>query len=197
MLSLDNYFDDLIGTIKKLRLSDVVSTVNDISYLIEESITEKHGKVLLCGNGGSAADCQHFAAELINSMNKSLKLGAIPALALTTDSSVLTSIGNDRNFEEIFSRQIEAFGKKGDILIAFSTSGKSRNVIRALQEAKKNELCTVAFCGEKTDSLKSFADYIVAVPSSNTQHIQEVHVMIYHYICMVVEGKIYKNRENN
>lgn len=146
------------------------------------------GKVLLCGNGGSAADAQHFAAELVNRFHRDGK--ALPALALTTDTSVLTSIGNDSSFERIFARQVEALGRKGDVLLAFSTSGSSPNVLAAAEMARSLGMRVVAFTGARGDKLASLSDFALRVPSTETSHIQEVHLAAYHLVAQLVEDAL-------
>ena len=146
-------------------------------------------KVLICGNGGSAADSQHFAAEFLNTINKNSKRRGLPAIALTTNSSAITARANDQSFEDIFARQIDALGNTGDILIAITTSGTSKNVIEAIKQAKSKDMKVIALTG--INGIKRLnVDMELRVPSNNTQHIQEAHVMIYHYICLAVE-KLY------
>ena len=143
------------------------------------------GKVLLCGNGGSAADAQHFAAELVNRFHRDGR--ALPALALTTDASVLTSIGNDASFERVFARQVEALGRKGDVLIALSTSGSSPNVLAAAHAARDRGLRVIAFTGAGGDQLAALSELVLRVPSQETSHIQEVHLAAYHLVAQLVE----------
>lgn len=138
-------------------------------------------KVLLAGNGGSAADAQHFAAELVGRYKRERR--GYPAIALSTDTSVLTAIGNDYSFNEIFSRQVDALGKKGDIFIGFSTSGNSENIIKAIKKAQEKELTTMAFLGKGGGATKGLSDYEVIVPSDNTPRIQEVHGLMIHMLC--------------
>ena len=149
----------------------------------------KNGKkVLIFGNGGSAADSQHIAAELMGRFQKERE--AIAAIALTTDSSALTSLGNDYEFEVIFSRQIEGLGNKGDIALGISTSGKSKNIINAFKKAKELGLVTVALTGKGGGDLTGICDIALVVPSSNTARIQEAHITIAHIICELVEEAI-------
>lgn len=146
---------------------------------------KKGRKILIFGNGGSAAQAQHFAAELVN---KFLKIrDPIRAVSLTTDTSGLTSIANDTSFDYVFSRQIEAFGDKEDIAIGLSTSGNSPNVIEALKAAKKKGLSTVAFTGKEGGKVKSLADYLLDVPSERTPRIQEVHILLLHLLAEEIE----------
>jgi D-sedoheptulose 7-phosphate isomerase len=143
------------------------------------------GKILFCGNGGSAADAQHLAAEFVNRFRRDR--GAMAALALTTDTSVLTSIGNDYGFERIFARQVEALGRPGDWLVGISTSGQSPNVLAAMEMARRLGLTTVAFSGGGGGPLASAADEAFVVPSHETPRIQETHITLGHALCAVVE----------
>jgi phosphoheptose isomerase len=149
------------------------------------------GKVLLCGNGGSAADCQHMAAEFVSRLSKDFDRRALPAIALTTDTSFLTAFSNDCGFEGIFERQVEALGSSGDVLIGISTSGNSPNVIRALEAARKRNMRTIALTGN-SGRLAAMADVPIAVPSGNTQHIQETHLAIEHVLCELVEMILFR-----
>jgi D-sedoheptulose 7-phosphate isomerase len=146
-------------------------------------------KVLLFGNGGSAADAQHIAAEFVGRYY--LDRPALPAQALTANASTLTAIGNDYAYDQIFSRQIEAFGQAGDVAIGISTSGNSRNVIEALRAAKRKDLVTVGMTGESGGQLKSEVDYCICVPSGDTPRIQEAHVLIGHILSELVEQAIF------
>src|SRR5512147_1797609 len=143
------------------------------------------GKVLLFGNGGSAADAQHLAAEFVNRFL--IERPPLPAIALTTDTSVLTSIGNDYDFSEVFSKQIRALGQEGDIAWGFSTSGGSVNVIKALEAAKKMGLVTIGFTGRDGGAVGMMSDYHLNVPSNTTPRVQEVHIVISHAICELVD----------
>lgn len=144
-------------------------------------------KILLCGNGGSAADSQHLAAELVARLKAERR--ALPALALTTNTSTLTALANDYDFSRIFVRQLEAFGQAGDILIGISTSGNSENVIKAVQWATAHDLKTVVLTGDG-GRLAQLADVAVRVPSSNTQHIQEIHITVGHILCDLIEQAV-------
>jgi len=148
-------------------------------------------KLLLCGNGGSAADCQHMATEFVSRLSKDLERRALPAIALTTDTSFLTAFGNDCGFEGIFERQIEALGSAGDILIGISTSGNSSNVIRAVEAAKKRNMHTIALTGNG-GRLAATADIVIAVPSTDTQYIQEAHLAVEHILCELVEFALFR-----
>lgn len=142
-------------------------------------------KILICGNGGSAADAQHIAAELVGRFVKERK--GLPAIALTTDSSILTSIGNDYSFDEIFSRQVEALGVKGDLLIGISTSGNSENVYRAMLKAKEMEIETIGFLGRNGGRCKDVSDTILLIDSYDSARIQEIHIMLGHIMCGIVD----------
>lgn len=148
-------------------------------------------KLLLCGNGGSAADCQHIAAELVIRLSHDIKRPALPAIALTTDTSNLTAGGNDIGFENVFARSVEGLGNNGDVLLAISTSGNSPNVIKAVQAAKSKGMKTVAFLGGSGGKLFPESDYSVVIPSSNTQRIQEGHITAAHIICELIERELY------
>ncbi len=144
------------------------------------------GKLMLCGNGGSAADAQHLAAELVGRMTAANERPGLAAVALTTDSSVMTALGNDYDFERIFARQIEALGRPGDVLLAISTSGDSPNVLRAVEAASRLGLTTAALTGRR-GRLRELVDVAVIVPSDDTQHLQEGHIAAGHIICGLVE----------
>lgn len=148
------------------------------------------GKILLAGNGGSAADAQHIAAEFINYFN--FPRPALRAIALTTDTSVLTSVSNDTDYEQVFARQVQALGDKGDILWLYSTSGSSKNVVRAAAIGKEMGLKIVVFVGSNSSALKDYADFVISIPSSSTPKIQEVHLALGHSISGLVEGMFFK-----
>lgn len=151
------------------------------------SALKRGKKVLVCGNGGSAADSQHFASELVGRYKS--ERGALPALALTVDSSALTSIGNDYGFEKVFSRQVEALGARGDILIAISTSGRSKNILAAVTAARKEKMKIVALTGEKGKAFARRADVAIIVPSEETARIQEIHELIFHTWCEFIDSQ--------
>lgn len=146
------------------------------------------GRLLFFGNGGSAADAQHLAAEFVNRFDRDRR--ALAALALTTDPSVVTSIGNDASFDEIFARQVEAHGRKGDVAIGITTSGNSRNVLRGLQAARERGLRTAAFLGRDGGAAAALADLPLVVPVRDTARIQEVHIFAGHLLCRRVEDRI-------
>ena len=148
-------------------------------------------KLLLCGNGGSAADCQHIATELMIRLNHHIQRPALPAIALTTDTSNLTAGGNDIGFENVFARNVEGLGIKGDVLLAISTSGNSPNVIKAVEMAHKKGMKVIGFLGGNGGKLKDIVDLPIVIPSSNVQRIQEGHITVAHIICELVEDKLY------
>jgi len=147
-------------------------------------------KVLLCGNGGSAADAQHLAAELVAKLTR--ERNALPALALTVNGSLLTCIPNDSSFVQVFARQVEAFGQPGDTLIALSTSGRSANVNAAVKAAKERGIYTIALTGKGGGELATIADLSVVVPADNTQRIQEGHMTVGHILCDIVEAALFE-----
>ncbi len=150
----------------------------------------KGGKILFCGNGGSAADCQHLAAELVNRFK--LERPALPGIALTTDSSILTAVGNDYSFDNVFEKQVQAFGAPGDVLIGISTSGSSPNVIAALKEARRKEMLTVGMTGAGTGEMISLCDHVVSIPSKDTPVIQEVHIAVGHLFCELIDHFLFE-----
>lgn len=165
-------------------LSSIIAT----AQLIAESF-ESGGKVLICGNGGSAADSQHMAAEFVSRLTKDFERPGLPAIALTTDTSFLTAFTNDYGFEDVFARQVLTLGKPGDVLIGLSTSGGSENVNRAVISAREVTMGTIALTGR--DGLREKTTVTIAVPSVNTQYIQEAHVSIEHIICDLVEQQLF------
>ncbi|MGD8925886.1 MAG: phosphoheptose isomerase [Thioalkalispiraceae bacterium] len=167
---------------------------DDIARAIEvlETAVKNGNKVLSCGNGGSAADAQHFSSEFINRFHHDRD--SIPAIALTTDSSTLTSIANDYSYDEIFSRQISSLGQAGDILLAISTSGNSGNVVRAMQEANKRKMLVIAFTGRDGGEMARLIrdqDVELRVPSASTARIQEVHLLMIHILCARIDNRLF------
>lgn len=185
---IENYINNSI-TVRKLILDSepAVESIKSLADCIYQCI-ENGGKVLTAGNGGSAGDAQHISAELVVKFYKERK--ALPAIALTTDSSVITAIANDHSFENIFARQIEACGKKGDVFLALSTSGNSANIITAIKEAKKRGLTVAGLTGKNKCQMDEICDYLIKVPSSDTPVIQEAHMMIGHILCALIEEKL-------
>lgn len=148
------------------------------------------GKILLCGNGGSAADAQHVAGEFVNQFLRKNRR-ALPALALTTDGGVLTCIANDTGFERVFARQVEAFGARGDVLVAISTSGNSPNVVAAIEEARRAGMKVVGLLGRDGGRIRALCDLALVVESDDTQRIQETHNLIGHILCDLVEHALF------
>ena len=157
------------------------------SKIISEAF-KNNNKLLICGNGGSASDAQHFSAELIGRFKK--ERASLPAIALNTDTSSITAIANDYNYKKIFSRQIEGLGQKGDILLAISTSGNSHNIKEAVKVAKKKNIITIGLTGKNKSILLKESDYCIAVPSYQTSHIQELHIIVLHLLCILIEKNI-------
>ncbi len=178
--------------VKKKIVDDpsLLSQINQVSSLIVEAYRKKK-KVLLFGNGGSAADAQHIAGELVNRLH--LEREALPAIALTTDSSVLTSIANDYDYSRIFARQVEALASQGDVVIGISTSGGSLNVIEAIRAAKEKGAKTVGFTGKEGGKLAELVDFVISVPSDETPRVQESHITILHIICCLVERELFSD----
>ena len=143
-------------------------------------------KILIAGNGGSAADAQHFAAELAGQFIHKRK--GLPVLALTTNTSIITAIGNDFGYDHIFSRQIEGLGQSGDIFVGISTSGNSKNILQAMASAKNIDITTIGLIGNNGGLMANFCDFKLIVPSSNTQYIQEAHIMIIHELCSMIDN---------
>lgn len=150
---------------------------------------QQGGKILLAGNGGSAADAQHIAGEFVSRF--AFDRPGLPAIALTTDSSILTAIGNDYGFDKLFNRQVQALGNKGDVFIGYSTSGKSPNILKALEEAKARGLICIGFTGNRGGPMLELCDHVFAVPSADTPKIQEGHLVLGHILCGLVERAIF------
>lgn len=179
------------------RLENHFKVVQDMRKIMPEvasaglrvrTAVEKGRKILICGNGGSAADSQHMAAEFVGRFVKERQ--SLPALALTVDTSLLTAVGNDYGFDCVFSRQVEGLGQEGDVLIAISTSGNSANVVKAVKTAKEKGIYVIALTGENGGILAKESELCLAVPSQVTARIQEMHIMIIHMICEVAEADI-------
>lgn len=181
----------LTGTADVLRqtFEQCAPAILAAADLVAESF-RKGGKLMICGNGGSAADCQHLAAEFTSRLTIDFPRPALPALALTTDSSFLTAYANDIDFEGVFARQVEAFGKPEDVLLGISTSGGSKNVVRAVEAARTVKAKTIVLTGNR-GRLREMADIAICVPSDSTQHIQETHLAIEHLVCHFVERALF------
>lgn len=176
--------------IKKQIIDDarMISLITEIGECCALAL-EEGNRILLAGNGGSAADAQHIAAEFVSRF--SLERPGMPALSLATDTSMLTAIGNDYGYEHVFRRQLQANGSRGDVFIGISTSGESSNIILALKEAKEHGLITVGLTGKSGGSMLPLCDYCVCVPSDITPRIQEAHITIGHIICEIAEQAVY------
>jgi len=185
---INRIFDDSVAVISESK-----KISSDIKKAVDLIITcyKKGGKVVVFGNGGSAADAQHLAAELIGRFQ--LERQSLPAIALTTDTSILTSLGNDYSFDYVFARQCEALIKKEDVVIAISTSGKSKNVLDGIVSAKKKNAHIIGLTGSGGTAMKKLVDVLLVIPSISTARIQEGHRTTIHAICELVEEKMSKN----
>ncbi len=172
--------------IKDQLMDELLKAVDLLSGCFKDG-----NKLLLCGNGGSAADCQHIATELMIRLSHHVERPALPAVALTTDTSNLTAGGNDIGFENVFARNVEGLGNKGDALLVISTSGNSPNVIKAAHAAHNKKMKVIGLLGGDGGKLKNLVDLPIVIPSSNVQRIQEGHITIAHIICELVEEKLY------
>lgn len=187
-------FHDSIST-KNLSAELLPEAIASAGILMVRSLLDNH-KILSCGNGGSAADSQHFASEMINRFET--ERPSLPALALTTDTSTLTSIANDYHYDEIFSKQIKAFGQSGDILLAISTSGNSKNIIQAILAAHDRGMKIVALTGRDGGQIAATLtdhDVEIRVPAQSTARIQETHLLIIHCLCDLIDRKLFSNEE--
>lgn len=175
--------------LKRRTADECAATIYRAASVLVESL-RAGGKVLLCGNGGSAADCQHMAAELVSKMTREIERPGLPVIALTTDTSFLTAYANDYGYEGVFVRQVQALGRPGDVLLGISTSGNSQNVMRAIEAARAAGMRTVALTGAG-GRIPELAEVTVQVPSTDTQQIQEVHLAVEHLICFFVERLLF------
>ena len=185
--NLDRAINDSVRTLESLK--NFEREVSRAADLIEQCLRAGN-KLLVCGNGGSAADASHFATELVVRFAKDRR--ALPAICLASDSGILTATGNDYGFDEIFARQVSAFGVPGDALICLTTSGKSKNVMRALQEAKEHQMKTIAFLGRDGGSTVGIADLDLLVKSDSTARVQEAHQFLLHVLCEIIESRLDK-----
>ncbi|MGA1871813.1 MAG: D-sedoheptulose 7-phosphate isomerase [bacterium] len=189
-MHIEKGFSDFLNEHKALfcKLDEIAPNIIEAAELIVNTLKNKK-KILICGNGGSASDAQHFAAEIVGRFEKERK--ALPAVALTTDSSILTALGNDYGYDTIFSRQLEALSVPGDILVGISTSGNSGNVISAIEKAKINEVKSIGLLGRAGGKLASKVDKAVIVPHFVTARIQEAHIFIIHFWAAYIEQKLF------
>jgi D-sedoheptulose 7-phosphate isomerase len=180
---IQNYLEEHKNALNHLMAE--TEQVEKAANMIIQAIKNGH-KILICGNGGSAADSQHFAAEIIVKFSTVRK--ALPAIALTVDSSVMTAIGNDMGFDSVFSRQVEGLGEKGDVLVAISTSGKSPNVLKAIEAAKAKGLSVIGMAGMSGMAVP--CDHQIVIASTRTSIIQEMHIAIIHMICQLIDKAV-------
>jgi len=190
------FLEDSLRESAETKIGMIDSCKDDLlkaAEIIKDSFS-KGGKLMLCGNGGSAADSQHIATEFVIRLSHDVKRPAMPALALTTDSSNLTAGGNDIGFENVFARSIQGLGKENDALIAISTSGNSKNVIHAIKAAKEIGIKVIGFLGGKGGHIKDMTDVNILIPSDNIQRIQEGHITAGHIVCEIVERELYGSK---
>lgn len=180
--------DEKIKILCDLKNSVYMDNMHKSLEVIIECL-KKDGKIILAGNGGSAADAQHFAGEIVGRFMIERK--PLPALSLCVDPSVMTCIGNDYGYDEVFSRQLEGLGREGDCFIAISTSGNSKNLVNAVNIAKKKGIKTIGFLGKDGGELKEICDYALIVPSNSTPRVQEIHTFTIHMMCEIIEKEIF------
>ncbi len=173
-----------------LESKELLDMIEKVSSLCIEAYRNGN-KILVCGNGGSASDAQHMTGELVGRYK--MERAGIPAISLNANTTVLTALGNDYDYDRIFAKQVKALGNQGDILIGISTSGNSANIVEAVCQAEKQGIHTVALTGESGGKLKSLSDYVINVPSSDTPRIQEMHILIIHVICGIIEKELYNS----
>ncbi len=183
---IDRLFEESIK-VKQASLKQKKEIVQAVGMIVE--CLKGGNKILACGNGGSAADAQHITGELVGRFQMDRR--GYPAIALTTDTSVITAWGNDKSFDTVFSRQVEALGKEGDILLAISTSGNSKNVLEAVKRANSRKIKTIGLLGNDGGRMKNLCDVSIIVPSKITARIQESHLLIYHIMCELVERELH------
>lgn len=186
---INNIVQTHITNMNKIKEEVFIENLERVINIQLESL-KKSGKILIAGNGGSASDAQHFAGELVGRFL--LERTALPAIALNTDTSVMTCIGNDYGFEEIFARQVEALGTKGDVFIGISTSGNSQNIIKAVEKARQRNLTTIGLLGRDGGKLKDLCDISIIVPFDSTARVQEAHITLIHIMCEMIEKYMFK-----
>lgn len=184
-------FEDSIA-VKRETAEKYAAVIADMARVMIEALRNDH-RIYIAGNGGSAADAQHIAGELVGRFAMERK--ALPVVALTTDTSVLTAVANDYGFDEVFRRQVEAHVREGDVLLCISTSGDSPNVLRALEEAKKRGAHVLALAGRDGGALARAAELCVTVPAQETWRIQETHITIGHILCELIESELFRNEK--
>ena len=176
--------------VKQRVLDEHIPVLVQIAEILVAAL-RRGNRVLLCGNGGSAADSQHIAAELVGRFRR--ERAALPAIALTTDTSILTALANDYSYEDVFARQVEALGREGDVVIGISTSGNSPNVLKALRTAKERGMASIGLAGETGGALQHVADVCFRAPSRSTSRIQETHITVGHSLCEMIEQELFGN----
>jgi D-sedoheptulose 7-phosphate isomerase len=193
MLARQTFIKDELTASAETKTRILEQCTDSVGKAVDLIIRALNGrkKILLCGNGGSAADAQHLATEFVIRMNPDIKRPGIPAIAITTDSSMLTAGANDIGYDNVFSRAVETLGAAGDVLIGISTSGKSESVNRALATARSRGMGTIGFIGRDGGPMKALVDVPIIVPSNDTQRIQEGHITIGHIVCALVERELY------
>jgi D-sedoheptulose 7-phosphate isomerase len=189
--TVQKLISDSIETKKKMLAPEQISAIETIADKIVEAY-KNNKKTIVCGNGGSASDALHFSAEMVVRFEKNRK--ALPSIALPENTSTLTAIGNDFGYDEVFSRQLEAFAQPGDIFIAISTSGNSPNVIKAIEAAKKMGIFTIGMTNEDGGKMKSMCDLCYCAPSKVTARAQECHILMIHIVCGIIEAKVFEGK---
>jgi D-sedoheptulose 7-phosphate isomerase len=193
MFDRTKFFDESLIESAETKQAIMVHCREDVYKAIDimKSAITSGGKILFCGNGGSAADSQHLATEFIIRLSHDIKRPAIASIALTTDTSLLTAGANDIGYDNVFARQVEGLGREGDCLVGISTSGNSASIIKAFEMAKSKGVKTIAFLGGNGGKIKGMADCEIIIPSSNTQRIQEGHITVGHIVCESVERELF------
>lgn len=193
MFDRTKFFDESLIESAETKQAIMAHCREDVYKAIDimKAAISSGGKILFCGNGGSAADSQHLATEFIIRLSHDIKRPAIASIALTTDTSLLTAGANDIGYDNVFARQVEGLGREGDVLIGISTSGNSASIIKAFKMAKSKDVKTIAFLGGTGGKIKGLADCEIIIPSSNTQRIQEGHITVGHIVCESVERELF------
>jgi len=181
---IEQRFADHLEVLQKVMASDLPKRLEQCAGHIGKALAGGH-KVLFCGNGGSAADCQHLAAEFVGRFQTERK--GLPAIALTVDTSILTAVANDYGYDTVFARQVQAFGKPGDVLVGISTSGNSKNVLLAIKEAKAKGMVCIGMTAEGGDKMADVCDICLVVPAKVTARVQEMHILMGHILCELVD----------
>jgi D-sedoheptulose 7-phosphate isomerase len=183
------------GEVRDRTAAECLESVVQAAHAVAAALRQG-GKLLICGNGGSAADSQHLAGEFVSVLDRQFQRPALAAIALTTDSSILTAIANDFGYDRIFERQVEALGRPGDVLLGISTSGNSENILRAVELARKTQITTIALSGHSGGRLSDGADISICIPSESVQHTQEMHLTVEHLLTSLVEQELFGDQSN-